>query len=355
MNVLTRYIFRQFFKSTLMMIMALAAIFMVFDLLANAGDITQNSKNIFVTLGWYMGLRLPSILVLIIPISVLLGCMITMHKMVKSHEMVIIGGAGLPIYKIAYILIIGALFFAIIQFSISDFSASAANARLRLWDESDYYGHPPDAPQSNKILWAADGSYILHYERNSPDGKILYTPLLIERDDTGIIRETYRANRALYNDENQWILTGVKGQSLSTAGDMAIPLTLKPDDFSVAAERYEEARFIDLWRILFHAQKSDLREPLDVYYLWFQRKLAQPLSAIIMVILSVPIGLFMARSYNSMLLNFTFIITGFLFFISERLLLSMGESYTLPSFLAVWSPHLVFGLMGIWFMVYKQE
>ena len=83
-----------------MILLGLSAIFVVFDVLANASELTENSSNAFKTLWLYIGLRLPSVFILILPMVVLLASMITLHKLVKSHEMVAAGSAGFTIYKI---------------------------------------------------------------------------------------------------------------------------------------------------------------------------------------------------------------------------------------------------------------
>ena len=146
MNVLTRYIAAGFLRSALMMIMGLSAIFLVFDVLAHAGEITENSDHVLRTLGDYMGLRLPGIIALIIPMAALLAAMIIMHKMVKSREMIILGGMGISIYKVAYILASSAFILALAQFCVAEFAASSSTAQLHLWAEQDYQGRPPDAP-----------------------------------------------------------------------------------------------------------------------------------------------------------------------------------------------------------------
>lgn len=71
--------------------------------------------------------------------------------------------------------------------------------------------------------------------------------------------------------------------------------------------------------------------------------------------MAVPLGLSLARQYNGLLYGFGFILVGFMFFIAEKLLFSLGESAALPLFLAIWAPLLIFGTMSLWFMLYKQE
>lgn len=171
MSILKRYIAIQFLRSALMMTVGLSAIFLVFDVLAHAGEITENSAHVLQTLLNYMLLRLPGIIVLIIPMAALLAAMTTMHKMVKSREMLILANMGVPIYKVTYTLAFGAFILALMQFCVAEFSASISSVQLRLWAEQDYQGQPPEVPEHSKTLWVSAEPYIIHYDSTSADGQ----------------------------------------------------------------------------------------------------------------------------------------------------------------------------------------
>ncbi|MEZ5814244.1 MAG: LptF/LptG family permease [Alphaproteobacteria bacterium] len=343
MNIFSRYILTMFTRTALTMLAALTAVFLVFDILSNAGDITTNSNNALKTLLDYISLRLPGTFILIMPIAALLSAMITMHKMARSREMIAAFSAGFTIYRVALILSAGALFLSLVQFVLAETALSATSTRLRLWAAQDYAKTPPKAPETNKTTWAAAGDYILHYETASPDGHTLTNPLLIHRTKTGLIDDYTRARRAFYDGE-AWQLLDSAGKSVK------INIPLHPDDFSIPAQTYEEIRLTQLWPLVFSSGQTT-----PLHTLWLQRKFAQPLSIIVMALLAAPLGLFMARQYNPLLTHFSFLMAGFSFFIMEKLLLSMGESAALPAFLAVWSPLLIFTAMSLWFMLYKQE
>lgn len=339
-----------FMRNTLVMLCGLTAVFMVFDVLSNAGDITKNTENSLQTLWHYMGLRFPIIFVLIVPMAALLGAMLTMHKLVKDSEMVVIAAAGVSIYKVTGFLIIGACFFAVIQFSISEYMASSSSTRLRLWAAKDYVGVPPNAPEIDRTLWVASGDYIVHYNTVSPNGHKLTDLFVVRRTKDRLIDEYIRADRAFYED-SIWRLENAYGHSSQELGkSLLIDLDLHPDDFSVYAKNFAEIRSSRLWGLMFSDDPQS-----DLYSLWFQRKLAQPLGIILMVIMVAPMALFIPRRYNPLLVSFGFIMSGFVFFVNERLLLSLGESGALPSFLAIWSPLLIFGTMNLLFMLHKQE
>lgn len=350
MSILTRYIFMMFTRNTLLMLCGLSAIFMVFDVLSNVGGITKNTDNSLQTLWHYIGLRLPIIFVLIAPMAALLGAMMTMHKLVRDREMIVIGAAGFTIYKVLKSLIIGACFLAVIQFCISEYVASNSSTRLRLWADNDYVAAPRTTSEIDKKLWVTSKDYIVHYETASPDGHQLSDLIIVRRTKNGLIDGYIRSARAFY-EAPIWRLENTYGKTSQELNkSMHIDLHLDPKDFSGHAETFEEIRLSTLWSLMFTDESQS-----DLYALWFQRKLAQPLGIILMVIMVAPMALFMARRYNALLVSFGFIMGGFVFFVSERLLLSLGESGALLSFLSIWSPLLIFSAMSLWFMLYKQE
>ena len=363
MPVLSRYLLITFLRHALGMMIALSVVFMIFDVLSNAEEVTQNTDHIVTTLWRYMGLRFPAIFVFVMPISAFLGMLSMMHKMVKSLEMVAIGGMGMTIYKIATILTIGGFLLAGLQFSISEYVASESTIKLRLWAAQDYQNTPPPILKSDKTSWTWTQDYTLHYDAAAPDGKILHDVTLIQRTEEGLIERYIRADQAVY-DQEQWHLRGWRDDNDDDNDKeqifqerLTIDLDLKPNHLSITAETFEEIRFTQLFDLVV-GNKSALSAAGSrsvLYKLWFQRKLAQPLSIILMIFMAVPLGLSLDRQYNGLLYGFGFILVGFMFFIAEKLLFSLGESAALPLFLAIWAPLLIFGTMSLWFMLYKQK
>ena len=357
MSVLSRYILALFLKNTIIIILGLCAVFMVFDVLSNASQITQNSSSAFKTIFHYLGLKFSIILVLVMPIGTLLGALLTMHKMVGNREMVAIGTAGITIYKVAMVMVCGAIFLVSVQLVASEYFVTDHSLRLRLWAENDYKNMSAPSPTSERALWASSNNYIFHYKSASPDGHILSEPVLIRRNNDGEIDEYIRAKLAIF-EKDVWRFEQIYQEGLKTNlntinNSITLPLQLRPSDFSIPAQTYEEMHLGKLWSLAY--TNNGLGKPSSLYALWFQRKIAQALGIVAMVLLIAPIGLFKARRYNTMAVSFSFVLVGFSYFVFERLMFSYGESGELPIFLAVWTPLLIFSFMSLWFMINKQE
>lgn len=334
------------------MLGALAGVFLVFDLLSNVGDITEQSDSVVATLLNYAVLRLPQMVVLIMPIAVLTGGLITMNRLLASQATVVMGAAGVSIYKLASILVVGAVVLALFQLLIASSIVPAASARLRIWAAEDYVGAPPTAvPEIEQRTWASAGRYILHYETASSDGTYLSEPLLIRLTNKKMIGQYIKAEYAKYRD-GKWSWTNIYGTEKGASVVLSLPL--RPEDLSVSVFEPDEIGLLSLWRISYGASARGSDRASSLYRLWFQHKLAQPLGIVLMALLAAPAGLFVGRQYNIILANFGFLAVGFGYFIVDRLFFSMGSSGDLPLLLAVWAPLFIFGPMTLWIMLHRQ-
>jgi len=356
MNLLFRYILSINIRHAIVILCGLSGIFLVFDVLSNAGKVTQQADNIAVTLWYYVYLRLPGIIVLVMPVVALLSALMTMHRMLKYQEMVIVAATGFSIYRVMVILATGGAILAGLQFTVAEYVASDSATRLRLWAKQDYSGVPPVARDTNMTLWAASGPNIVLYRKAVSGGKVLLEPMIILRSEEGTIDTYIRARKALYLGPN-WQLEEVFSKSAgmkptSIKAESTINLGLGPEDFRQPARSFEEMALGTIWQSIVTDDQEGYQ--VETYQLWLQRKIVQPLGTVMMAVLAAALGMFMGRRYNAIVINSGFITAGFLFLFSEKLLLSWGESQILPPFLAVWSPLLIFTSLGCWYLLHKQ-
>jgi lipopolysaccharide export system permease protein len=87
--------------------------------------------------------------------------------------------------------------------------------------------------------------------------------------------------------------------------------------------------------------------PTYFYETWLQKRIALPVSSILMILLAAPVALSFGRRdrgvASGMAIGFGL---GFLYFITEGLVLSLGESGAVPPFFAAWLPALLFASIG---------
>ena len=109
-NVLSLYVLKRFMTQLALMLAALTGILLLFDLLANAEDITAENEQVFFPLIFYMMLRLPALISLIIPMSVLMASIMTFAKLASEREMIAMENAGVTLYRVLGVIMCGVIF-----------------------------------------------------------------------------------------------------------------------------------------------------------------------------------------------------------------------------------------------------
>lgn len=352
-GTLTRYILRLFAQRVLMVLAGLSAVLLVFDVLANIDDVLAHTDAILVPVLAYAGLRLPEVVSLVVPLTVLLAAMAVFAQLVACQEMVAMRAAGVSIYRVAGALLLGAVALAAAHLWFANAVLPHTSSRLQLWAAQDYRGLPPRRAPRRAPTWFAVSDSLVKVGYSSLDGRRLYDVTVVRRDEAGRMVDYFRARRAFY-DSKLWVFAEVRrpamgGREASELDKLRVALPVTPKRFAALAGRPTALRVEELWRL---ARDPDTGgRPTYVYESWLQRKLAHPLGALVMVLIAAPLGLQLARRNRMLLASFAAIGAGFLFFVAERLLLALGETGLLPPWLAVWTPAVVFSILSLWVLV----
>lgn len=335
LSLLTR-----FFMQWLLVLLALSGLLMVFDLLANADTVLKFHPESVLPLWHYTVLRVQQIISFVLPLAVLIATMAVLARMVLSQEMVILHAVGIPVFYVLGVLGAATAVIAFMHLAFANIILPHSSATLYRWQEQDYQGAPTAAPITIATDWVADGGTFMHIDTVSNHGKQLRGVLIVERDEKNIIRHSLSAERATYQD-GAWLLSGVReiGES-GTSGEepttVLKKLPFEPKTLHLSGIREEELSYNDLLTLMEKTEAAD--DTSRPYAFWFHRKLAYPFSSLIMVLIAAPIGLQLARRNHMLRASFGCVMGGFLFYVVQQLLASLGETGALPPILAAWGP-----------------
>lgn len=357
MSIFARYFLWSFFVRFGQTLAGLTVILLVFDVIVNTAEIVNGGGGFVLPLLIYSGLRLPEIVSLLVPLAVLLAAMIIFSQYAAHGEMTAFQAAGVSIYRIVGNLLLATGVVAGAHFWFANGILPETAGRLRLWAELDYRSLPPKGSPNHAPTWFAAGDALVHTVYSSLDGRKLYGLTVVRRDEEGRMTDYFTARQAIFS-AGRWRFEGVK-RPATVAGQedrgeqVVLDLPISPSRFSKLAAPLEELAFADLLEI--RRQPPLGERPPHVYALWLQRKLAQPGASLVMVLLAAPLGLLLARRNLMLLASFAVVSTGFLFFIAERFLLTLGEDGLLPSFVAVWGPMILFASLALWILLNLQD
>lgn len=111
MNLIDRYILRQFIMTLAFAIVALSTIFLVVNLMESLDDFLDNDVSAGIIINYYIN-YLPEIIKILAPIATLLATLFTIGRLSTLNEIVAMKSGGLSLYRIMIPLSIVALIFS---------------------------------------------------------------------------------------------------------------------------------------------------------------------------------------------------------------------------------------------------
>jgi|GEM_PF-2641158 len=374
-SVLLLYIGRQMIARAGILLLAMSALLMLFDLMSQSEDILAFHDDVFQPLWIYATLRFPSVLVMATPIALLLGALSVISRMVQYSEMIAMRAAGFPLYRIAAIFMMIAFVFSVPQFIIANFVVPGDSVTMEKWRSVDYQGKP--FKQKNKTayepmqsIWFKKGDSLFYVEEASADGEYLRGLKYIKRDKNGAFEHYIQAEDALYAN-GDWRLINVREPDFGRTGDAAqddaaniqladngeiFDLPLEPSIFAYGSQTQKKDVTQFGVQDLIGKRNYIIAQgkPGYVHTIWLAQKITSPLTNFIMILIAMPMALKLSR--RGSLSSFSFILTlsGFLYFISDRMLFTLGESGQLPAIVSVMAMPLI-ALMIISWLALMQD
>jgi lipopolysaccharide export system permease protein len=120
---------------------------------------------------------------------------------------------------------------------------------------------------------------------------------------------------------------------------------LSPAEFSNLVEVPQAMSLHKIWTFINNDQIGV--RPSYFYETWLQKRIAIPVGSVLMILLAAPVAQSLQRRGRSLAggiaIGFGL---GFLYFITDGLVMSLGESGAVPPFFAAWLPPLLFASLG---------
>ncbi len=336
--------------------MALLALFAVFDVIRELGDVGKGSYGIGMVLS-YVLLSLPGHVVVIFPVAALLGTLLALSQLSTQSELAVMRTSGLPISKLAFYVSLMGIVFTLITFLFGEFVSPAAEEfakRLRLSATSSMV-----AQEFRSGFWVKDERSFINIQTVTPDNQLLNIRLY-EFDHAFRLISILIAKEATYAENNRWIMSEVEKTTFQNARVRIEKLptaswnsALTPDLLSVLRVKPEEMSLANLFAYIDHLR--DNKQNSTRYELALWSKIFRPLAVIIMMLLAIPFAIQSSRmgGVGVRLLLGTMIGLGFHFLSQLTAHLTVLNNW--PPLLAAAAPILLFMLIAVAMLVWKEH
>ena len=304
----------------------------------------------------YVLYGVPRDLELFFPMAALIGCLIGIGMLASNSELVVMQAAGLSKLDIIKSVMKSASFLILLSMVIGEWLAPAGEASARQVKAQAISGGSLIASKGG--TWAKDGDHFVHIR---------------EVEDTGSLKgvQIYRFNEEL--KLNSWLVadsakfkngvwqlySGVDTY-LNNEKIVSEPFqikemssTLTPDKLGVVTVKPESLSVRGLLEYLDYLEAN--QQDQSRYKLAFWRKLVQPITVAVMLLMALSFIFGPLRSVSMGARIMMGITTGVLFFIINEALGSLSIVYQLPAIFGALMPSIIFILVSIYFLKRKPS
>jgi lipopolysaccharide export system permease protein len=333
------YLTRLFLGRMLAALIGLAAMLQILDLLENAGTIFAHGG--FLDILHFIALRAPAIVSEMLPLSILIGALLTFRRLAADLEVTTLRGAGMSLWQMVGALMPLCLLLCVVQFGLQNEVAPKADRAFANWWAATI---PPPADSPPPRLWLRAGRDVAAVDTVSTDGRTLHGVMVLERDAEGQTSTRLDAPVAHFGPAG-WVLQQVRVARADTDHVQAVaaaPWPQGPEPANMQALAWPTDS-ITLGRIfaVLHGHWAGSQGP-GYYHTALNAAFAALLSPIIMLLLAAPVLLVPPRSEGNTRATATSLALGLGYLTCAGLLNAFGQSGTVPPLLAGWMAAVVF-------------
>ncbi|HEV8541538.1 MAG TPA: LptF/LptG family permease [Verrucomicrobiae bacterium] len=366
MRLLDRYLLRELCVPLVYCLVGFLIFWVSFDLFADLDDFQKAGLSAAEITRYYL-VRLPDLLVTVLPVALLLALLYALTKHGRHNEIIAMRAAGLSLVRISvpYLLIGSLLSLALFYLNEELVPSGAERAevikrgRAAAEAQSHWLNRVDFRNASERRIWNMSQFNTETFEMIEPHVEWWLT--------NGTRKQLIAKRGGRTND--QWIFYDVEFFSYETNVDfeklgsrpirtnmMTVPeLTEKPKEIKLQL-RFQRMNAMDaakrtqlsLSEIRYLRKHLELnRRDQALLETQYQARLAQPWTCLVVVLVALPFGASATSRRNVFVGVASSIFIVFVYFVVLRLGLALGTGGFVPPWLAAWAPNVLFAGTGV--------
>lgn len=354
-NILDRYILAQFLNILGLVLASAMVLFLIVDYTELAEEISGGTVPFDVVTSYYR-YKVLQIFDWVLPISVLLGTLITFGILSKNNEVTAIKSNGVSLYRIALPVIVVAILISVVSYFLLDFVLPYSNQRVAELRARIKGKETPSAySEQQQRQWVfGRGRYLFNFLAYDKKTETLSEPQVFEFHPT-----EFRLTRRVRSEEARFDKTGwvfVNGWMRSFGDDggssyspITAPIRLhypeRPSYFAVEAKAPDQMTWGELRRYIANLKRLGYSANELTVDLW--KKTSWPAISVVMALIALPFSFRMGKKgamYGIGIALFLAFVYWSLFGIFTKL----GEVGSLPGILAAWSANILFIIAAVY-------
>lgn len=349
-GLFTRYVGRLFAMRFIGLLLFFVILLQMLDLLNESKAINAAEGAGFSSVLNYISLRAPQIASQFAPFAALLAVVVTLATLNLTSEITIMRAAGMSIHRVLAPIGIVCGTIALCHFAFHELVVVRATEKLAYWVANDYAMNlPEDLGTRTDVRLVHDNSLISAQSAvRSPDEVLLNGVVIYNRDGNGLTEDIIEAKSAIFTG-GAWRLVGLTrldASSLGVAREGAAPwdTTLDPDLLFALTLNADRTPLPGLLRQIgkLRADGADASAAMTSLLSRFSR----PMSTLVMPLLGAIAGFGVRRQGNQLVRAVGGAGLGFVYFVSENLMLAIGKLGVAPAMISAFLPFALFMVIG---------
>jgi lipopolysaccharide export system permease protein len=304
---------------------------------------------------FFVLLSVPRDVELFFPMAALLGSLIGLGMLASSSELTVMQAAGYSKLDVGLSVLKTALPLMIIVMLLGEWGAPQAQKAARELRAFSISGGNIASVRSG--VWAKDGNDFIFIGRVND---VELNAVNVWRfDDEKELQVTVFAESADYVGDNVWelkkaVVTNLEDEIVITKETLPSyqwETTLAPDKLAIVTVKPEELSLSGLYEYVDYLKASE--QEASRYELAFWRKVTQPLSIAVMMLLALSFVFGPLRSVTMGARILSGVIAGFAFYISSEFFGPLSLVYSVPPMLGAMAPIVVF--FGVAVMLLRRN
>ncbi|MBW6514715.1 MAG: LptF/LptG family permease [Candidatus Syntrophosphaera sp.] len=357
MRILDKYVIREFLKTYLVIFISFAVVFIVIDVIDNLPRLMRSGATWELAILYYL-LRLPYLIVLTSPVTVLITGLFMMNALSKHNESVGIRAAGVSIKRAMFPLFVLGL---LISMGVAVFGEYllpwAEKTRSHVYNVKIRGEQMEDQMLKARIHYQGQENDFYYFGFFDGYQNALRVIDLTRLDGQGSqITEHITASAAVWKD-GRWIIEdceirrfdGGRQNYYQYYQSTDLPLLdVEPQDFMRITKKTISLNFFELRDYINRLERMGEKAHREIVDL--HMKLAFPLTNLIVIFFFIPIATSNIRSKGRGLIFLLGLVVCFAYLIMVRVIQSLGYNGVIPPVWAAWLPNLFFTVLGLLFL-----
>ncbi|TDN44565.1 LPS export ABC transporter permease LptG [Haemophilus haemolyticus] len=357
MNTLDRYIGKSILGSIFATLLTLVGLSAIIKFVEQFRSVGKGTYDIWQAVA-FTGLTIPKDIETFFPMAALLGALMALGNLASRSELVVMQAAGFSRFKIGMAVMKTALPLVLLTMVIGEWGIPQTEQFARDMRARALSGGSMLSMKNG--VWAKDGNNFVFVRRVTDDAKLndiyIYT-----FDQNRNLTELKHANQASYSEnESKWTLRQVNHSMISkdeikTSNRLSEKweTNLTPDKLGAVSLRPTSLSISGLYNYISFLRETG--QDVSRFELTFWRKIFQPVSVGVMMLLALSFIFGSLRSVTAGARIVTGICFGFLFYVVNEIFGQMSVVYNIPAVFGALMPSLLFIVMIWWLLSRKRD